>query len=326
MKILEKIIAFEREVGLQIGSGSQSHPFLKSWKEAAIDFRKCLVDRRPILQLTDHTAMPIRNIQEYSNTEQLPSTPTPPRHRASEDVISIDSEDNDLSLSSRKRRQKPKVETSSAKRTKSTIPSDIPMYGSTNSSLDRRFARRFGLNEIRGMIQDAYIGLPGEIHPEATERMIRLSLASWEEPVDRFLDLTEEICQDMINEQVAKIFRCWESTQVYNRILGICELFLKEALNHQRRVVERAQHLELHTITTLNVETLSWHCDKAHLEIKDARKKARANELLKKQELKSAKILTGTAREEQLAKITDTQLGPDIFFKEVELMGVSSLN
>lgn len=323
IKILEKIVEFEKEIHLQIDGGSESHTFFKCWKNEATKFRKVLVECRPICRFVDQSN---RSFRETSNVEEPWGTPTPSGRQVPQQIISIDDDDIEPEISGGKRRLGTGAEMSPCKRNPTEVQFsgrliDIPYYGVPRTS-SRACAKRFELKEIRDIIQDAYIGLPGGYPPKARERMIRLSLASWEEPTREFLDLTDNLCRHMLREQIGKTFGQWESTPLYARIANICDCFLEEVLSHQRKAADQARSLELQTITTFNDEILKTHCDKAQAIIGDARRRRRAIEYIE-QESKISKSGGRATKEDKILKITDQQLGRDPFSDEVQLMSVS---
>lgn len=322
MKILEKLILFEGEIKLEIDSGSKSHPFLKNWWNSAMRFRKLLVECRPVLQVTDQPQTPNRKVPDREGSI---STPTPSRHQAPFEVISIDCEEDGRDLSTRKRHHAVEAETPCKRyptetRLKDRI-SDIPLFQKPYDAPFRSRARRFSLHEIRSIIQDAYVGLPGDIHPKAMETMIEIILSFWNEPLNWFLELTEDRCREMMKGHLHKTFGCWKSTQLYDKILEICDSFLEDQFTYQREAAKRAQSLELLSVIAVNEESLNSYSEKAHAEIREARRRRRAAEFLEKHESKPS---SGLARDEKVAKITDQQLGPDPFSDEVHLMGVGS--
>lgn len=320
MKILEKLIHFDGEIKLEIESGSQSHPFLKNWWNTAMRFRKLLADCRPILQFADQT--PNRKVLDREGSI---STPTPSRRQAPSEIISIDCEEDSQEMSNRKRHHEADIESPCKRAPNEALLKDriseIPLFQNSISTPHRSRARRFRLHEIRSIIQDAYVGLPGDIHPKAMETMIRMILSSWKEPLYWFLELTQNRCREMMKGHLHNTFGCWKSTQLYDKILEICDSFLEDQFAYQREAAKRAQSLELLTNIAINEDSLNSYVEKAHAEIREDRRNKRAIDFLDKHESKPS---SGQARDDKVAKITDLQLGPDPFSDEVHLMGVGS--
>lgn len=294
MKVLERIIAFEAEIKAQIDGGSHHYPFQKDWSQLAVKFREVLAASRPKL-------------------------PRPQIQRTK--CISIDdSEDGvpESPLSGKKRKQNPRTEASPRKKTASKISpdkrklSDIPVFAI--APMSQPSARVLTLDDIRSIIEDAQVGLPGQIDPRATERMIRISQDSWDQPLSQFLDQTEELCRNMIMEKIIQVFGEWRQTGLFTQILEICNKFLDKRMGQQRQAAERARMLELHKPMTLNSEALKVLCDNAKAEIKASRREVRVTELVERLEAKNIKATSAA---------TDAQLGPDPYSKEVELIGVS---
>ena len=304
MKVLEKIIAFEVEIKAQVDGGSHHYPFQKNWNQLVAKFRDTLTASRP--KLPRPQTQPTQYIPIDDSEDGSPESP----------------------LSGKKRRQNARMEVSPRKKlaTKQISPdkrklSDIPVFA--QAPMPQPSARVLTLDDIRNIIQDAQVGLPGQIDPRATARMIRASQDSWDQPLKLLLDETEELCQNMIIEKIGQVFGDWQQTGLYAQILDICNKFLEKHMNQQRQAADRARVLELHKPLAFNSAALKVLCDSARAEIKASRRELRATELVEKSEAKNLKATNVTNFNEKLAKVTDAQLGPDPYNKEVELIGVS---
>lgn len=161
---------FERELEKHFDGGCQAHPFQKKWHLLAMKFRKDLADSRPVL------VFPIlRTPSQPSQSNgdgSIPGTPTP--FRGNTTPIPIDSDDDDPSpISQRSGQKRPFcLIKQSPKKMARTITDTAP-------SAKQATSKRFDLFEVRNIIQDAYIGLPNQTDPKATERMIILSSKSY---------------------------------------------------------------------------------------------------------------------------------------------------
>ena len=252
---------------------------------------------------------------------ELPGTPTPSRNLA---PISVDSDSDNEDL--------PKISPASRKRIAQKRPH--PSAQSTPQKVARmseifRFKtekigrKQFELDEIRGILQDHYIGLPGETDPKATERMIQLSIAHWEDPVNQYISRTGDLCQNMVYERVLSVFGHRQNTQFYSELTDLCGAFLSKAVDDQLKIAKQILSWELKKPKTLNEVAIEVAKDKAIEYLQKKRRDCLAKAWLDQEEERTGKQTTGLARVDKIAKITDAQLGPDPYGLEIKAMGVS---
>jgi hypothetical protein len=338
MKVLERILEFEGEVKRQIEGGSQEYSFQKEWNRLAMEFRGVLADSQPVLVMSD--------LHRFSSGDADAGdpfvTPTPARPalhtsrpNAYQTYISLD-EDEDMveSPSNKKRRYIPATSSTPRKKTAMTVEPlsrkpplfQVPAFEETNSTCsDRPVARRFSLHELRSIIQDAHIGLPGQTDPRAIDRIIQISMQSWDQPLRKFMTQTEDLCLDMIRTHIDAIFEHWQRTRLYDEVHIISEAFLKDRMILQRKAAERARLLELHKPMTFNNEAIELAYAKARAKAQKGRQYWRARDCVEQQMKDSSQ--SGQTIDERIAKVINAkQLGPDEYSKEVEIMGVSYLS
>ena len=319
MQVLEQILKLEADLKSHFNGGSAEYPFQKDWKNLVLEFRKIMAESRPKMVLSNPNT-PYRAASQA--TDELPGTPTPAGRNP---PITIDSDDDDFP-----QKPTPVFHRSGSKRTRTDSTqftphkfqrlSDIPSYSSNTNK--EEFAKRFYLPEIRGYINDATIGLPGQIDPKATDRMIKISMAHWEKPLEQFLNRTGELCRALIVERVTDAFENWVQTPFYAQMLALCESFFDEVLHQQRQLARRILDWELTRPMTFDEEGMRSATQKALSDIQKKQFNARANIWLEKQE-RNGKVSTGSNRVDKLSKITEAQIGPDPYAQEVIAMGVS---
>ena len=252
---------------------------------------------------------------------EMPETPTPSRNLA---PISVDS-DTDIE-------EPPKISPASRKRIAQKRPhpsaqstpqkvarmNEIPQF-----ETEKIGRKQFELDEIRGILQDHYVGLPGETDPKATERMIQLSMAHWEDPVNQYIRRTGELCQNMVYERVLSVFGHRQNTQFYSELMDICGAFLSQAVSSQLKTAKQILSWELKKPKTLNEVAIEVAKDKAIEYLQKKRRDCLAKAWLDQEEEKTGKQTTGLARMDKIARVTDAQLGPDPYSLEIKAMGVS---
>ena len=97
--------------------------------------------------------------------------------------------------------------------------------------------------------------------------VVKLSLKGWSLHLEKFLACTEELCREMIHEQISHSFGQWRSTTLYKIIIALCEGYLKEAMAEQRKYAKRVVQLEQDVPTANNHDVLAALCKKARTEM-----------------------------------------------------------
>ena len=252
---------------------------------------------------------------------EMPETPTAIRNKA---PISIDSDSDS--------EKPPKTSPASKQRTKFKRPhpstqstpqkavrlSEIPQFKAKSNR------KQFELDEIRGICEDHYVGVPGETDPKAVEKMIRLSMAHWEDPVAQFISRAGDLCGSMIHECVRSVFGHRKNTKFHNEVTDICRNFLTDAIDGQLKLVRQMLSWELRKPSTLNEVAIKSAKDNAIEYLQTKRRECLARVWLDLEEEKTGKQTTGAARMDKIAKVTNAQLGPDPYSLEIKTMGVSS--
>lgn len=324
--VMGELNKFEREIEKQVDGGSQVNSFQKEWNRLAMDFRKDLTNTRPVLVMLPNPQTPSHSHSSRgTGSSSMSGTPTPAA-RVDTTTIAIDSDDDDLPenpiSSPVVQRPGQKRPLASAQYTPHKIPRTL---NNTPRSAAMSNSRRFHLSEVRDIIQDAYIGLPNQIDPKATERMIVMSMEHWEEPVNRFLTGTKQLCEEMVFEQVEKVFGKYTKTLFYEKVMEICESFFEKVCSQQRQLVMQILKWEMSKPKTLNDEALDLAEGRALTLLQTKRREARAGAYLDEQEAKLGKQTSGQARIEKISKLSDAQLGPETFNREIAAMSVSSI-
>ena len=337
---------FESEIQKHFSGGNASYTLPKQWRNLAEGFRKLLSESRPLLTLsTSHVSSSISRALQ-------PETPTPARRGNGSffEAIEIDSgSDNEsrLAPTSGSRSGKKRVnndELSGETQMKRQRMSDIPLYtpgkaldksskflekGSLRIELvDKRsgFSRRFSLADIRSSLQDGHIGLPNEIDPRVTQSMIKDSVQGWQTPTQSFLDSTLALCQDTIFGQLQKTFAEWNNTPFYNRIAEVCDSFLNRAMTDQKQNVARFLKYETKTPITLNVEAITDASDRAVVMLQQKRREQRVLTYIDQQDAAADRTSSRLSRSDRMTKVTDAQLGPDPYTREVLAISVSTVS
>ena len=319
-RLYGELMKFEFELARHFDGGFKES-FQREWHNISVDFRDIMAGSYPLVTLTT-TQTPSRKARSSTSFSDMLGTPTPTRNPAPISIDS-DSDDNDEPLktspTSRQRitRKRPHSSTQSTPQKTARI-NEIP-----RSEADKPGRKQFELDEIRKIRQDHYIGLPGETDPKATETMIKLSMAHWEDPVNQYIDRTGKLCENMVYERVVNVFEHRQNTQFYSELTDICGDFVTKAIDDQRKLVKQILSWELKKPATLNEVAIEVEKDKAVDFLQKKRRERLAKAWLDQEEERSGKQTIGQARMDKMAKVTDAQLGPDPYCLEIKAMGVS---
>ena len=328
LKILEKVMRFESEIQKHFSGGNASYTLPKQWRNLADNFRKHLAESRPLLTLSTS------NVPSSNSRPSQPQTPTPAQrgNGSFSEAIELDSaSDNDnesrpAPKSGSIRSDKKRVnngDLSGETSVKRQRMIDIPLYTSAKATDKPNFSRRFSLADIRGCLQDGHIGLPNEIDPRATQFMIKDSVKGWQTPTQSFLDSTLALCQNTVFEQVQRTFTEWNNTTFYTRVTEICDAFLNRVMTEQSENVARFLKYETQKPVTLNVEAITDASEKALVMLQQKRREQRILAYIDQQDA-ADRTSSRLSRSDRVAKVSDAQLGPDPYSREVLAISVST--
>ncbi|KAI4256558.1 MAG: hypothetical protein L6R42_006150 [Xanthoria sp. 1 TBL-2021] len=337
LKIFEKILHFEQDLRCHLDGGSEEYPFKKEFHAAALRFRETIRFSYPRLSLMDICT----TVKSSSRLPFRPSTtPTPSGNRRN--IIPIDSDEEcdvtprSTQTSTPSKRKHPATNLAQSTPPKRSRLNDIPQYTPSKDSvassfdgshidLDRTapFARRFTIMEIRTIRQDAHIGLPGQIDPKATERMIKESLSYWDEPLDVLLQFTRQTCLDMIIQRASSVFGHWQGTRCFETLLEICQSFFQEHFTIQTASAKRVLAIERQAASTLNEEAMRSASETAMVTLETACRNERVKAFLTKQDVDWDSNLNERARTDKMSKVTDAQLGPNPY--SIELRAIADV-
>lgn len=328
-------MSFERELYAHFDGGAEEYPFQKEWYAAAMHFRDTIAFSYPRLSLSD----PLTTSQTLSRLAyRLSATPTPTTQRS--EVIALESDEEGeatqpMTPTPQSKRKQPNPKSSQPSPSKrcrlSMIPKHVPTQDSASSfdslAVDRSapFAKRFTLSEIRNILQDAHIGLPNQVDPKATKRMIKASLTGWDEPLKELLRFADQTCLAMILEQAAEAFSIWRGTRFFELTEEICKSFFEEQLNQQVISAERVLDMERRQALTLHADTMRAASERAYVALDSACRNERAKALLNKTDPGWDENLNDRAKADKILKVTDAQLGANPYVHELRAISVSSL-
>ena len=339
--VLDRIISFSDAMQQHIDGGSEDFPFQKTWNNLALQFRTAMADLRPMLCLPNTPIVSSSSSRHISQDPFQAATPTPIRGRPASYMVIESDEDDEVACKQEPIKQTPNKRHNTHTSVSTPQKRQKKEAGETSFSNDQKrqkiagetqyfkdhkpLAERFTLLNIRNIIQEAYIGLPGQLDPKATDRMSKLSAVNWSKPLSQFLDRTENMCQDLISDRLRSTFGSFRSTLLYREARRICDSFIEELMLQQREKAARALSLELYKPITYDAEALEQAREKALVLMRNKHRYHRAECYLIEQERKSGKITSAQARLERpwlerISKVTDEQVGSDPYSQEIYAM------
>ncbi|KAL8642029.1 MAG: hypothetical protein Q9228_001240 [Teloschistes exilis] len=325
-KILEKILSFEQEVKNHLDGGSSRYPFQKDWYVALVRFRDTIAFSYPRLSLSDLLAA-------GQSSAQLPFRPsaTPSPSVQHPQAIDLDSDEDDVtathvSTPSSKRKQ-PIAKTLQTSPTKRVRLQEIPKFKSSQSDSSHTtnvdptapHAKRFNLTEIRNILQDAQIGLPNQIDPRATKRMIEESLSLWDGPLDELLGFTREACLTLILDRASSVFAQWHGTQFFELLQHSCQQFFKETFAKQTASAKRFLSKERYKPLTVHEDAMRASSEKAFVTLETVCRNEQAKAYLIKKNAWD-EDLDARIKDKKLKEVTDTVLGPNPYILELRAL------
>ncbi|KAI4256668.1 MAG: hypothetical protein LQ352_001986 [Teloschistes flavicans] len=325
-KILERIITLEQEVRNHLDGGSSEYPFQKEWYTAVVHFRDTIAISYPRLSLSDLIAADQGSARlPY----RLSATPSPAAQRSQ--AIELDSDGDDVTpnytptpLSKRKQ---PVTKVSQISPSKRARLHDIPKYvpsqdsSSTIASIDRTapYAKRFSLTEVRSILQDAHIGLPNQIDPRATKKMIEDSLSLWDKPLDELLAFTKEACLALITDRASFVFAQWHGTRFFDLLQDSCQKLFEETFAKQTTSAKQFLHKERYKALTVHEDAMRASSEKAFATLETVCRNEQAKAYLIKKNAWD-EDLDPRVKEKKLKEVIDTVLGPNPYILELRAL------
>ena len=153
--------------------------------------------------------------------------------------------------------------------------------------------------------------------------MIKESVRIWELPTHDFLESTLALCRDVMFGELQKTFAEWKKTLLQDRLIEICGSFLDQAMTEQRENVARFLKYEVQTPRTLNDEAITTASEKALAVLQIRRRENRVSNFLDQQDASIERTPSRQSRADRMAKVTDAQIGPDPYSREVVAISVS---
>ncbi|KAL1966975.1 hypothetical protein VTN77DRAFT_3719 [Rasamsonia byssochlamydoides] len=292
--LCSKLNDLKVQIRSHIDGGSKEHPMQKIWVHIAKDFEAAIRRTRP-------------NMKLIAETETFPQQPG-----------GAGDSDCELTIIRSTLKRKSPGETKPPVDVKPQPSSQGRGDFTTHFNEFRRPAKVFPLEEIRGINEDSIsTGIQGQIHTKAIEQMNQISVRHWVEPLKIFLAVSHKLTRDTLLEQVDKVFSQYKQTDLYRQLVKIIESYLAEVReDHYAQAFELYQ-LEYSKPFTMATSFMTRAKEDASVTLKARRREVRVRRFL---ELQGRLPDEPHKREAEIRKVSDRELGPDPFEREIEMM------
>lgn len=292
--LCRKLNHLKDQIRAHIDGGSSQHPTQKIWGHIAMDFKRALVKTRPTVQLlapVDSTVLAINREDDDSDCE-ITSIPVPVKRNASGDPV-----------------------TQEAPARRSTG------YATPHFEMFDRPARMFTWEEIKEINEDSCrAGLPDQTDPKAIEIMNQLSVDHWHKPMEMFLGTTYALVRKILMEELDHVFSQYHQTSLFRELHRIIDAYLQTLKREHVQHAKENYTIERNKPFTMSVATLEQARTNAYQYLCARRHHARANNYLNVQ---GRLPEDDPRRENEIKKLTNAELGPEMFTQEIRMMAVS---
>jgi hypothetical protein len=349
--VRERLADFSNGVQRLIEGGPQSNEFLSSWSELSNDFRDAIQSMKPMFNYNDKSDMALPeviNLDDDSDDETASKMSAPsftPSKRSNESATMPNSKRpkiyndsaipfNRDSVTARSNGvvglspvTKPKQETGLNPPTPRRI---IPPPKSQTQTSDKRttFFDAFlgsGRNfmkicEVRqNILKHARPGLPDHVDDFVKEDICLQSIQPWDDPLNVLADRTFTMLGTAIEQMLLKTLGMYQQTDLYRTSHRHIRQFLDDHFAKQRKVLDDFFELETYKRFTINDAAFATYRAEELKILEAARRGRRARCYIITEATMAKKALTDEQKTDRAKKITDEQLGPDPFQKEIDL-------
>lgn len=277
------------------GPGPESRMLQQSWNNLVLDFQKALEKTQPRLRLgaiSDSHQM--RERLDFDLEMGPPSTP-----RAKRKAAAVE--------------EAPRSVESKAQQPSTPTPAKVFL---TNHFSRWETARRFELEEIRSIKQECQrAGIPNQIEPSAIQMLNREMVKHWGGIANDFVRALHRVVQKVIMMTLDDVIAEYHQTGLYRELQKLISEFL-ESIEAQF-AEDVSAYFEMERGSTLTMAQME-HKERTTRSLKlltERRDHARARCWLK---------LRGRPDDDH-TKVPASELGPDPFSQEIEMMAVSHL-
>ncbi|KAF3892774.1 Dynamin GTPase [Trichophyton interdigitale] len=301
--LCQKLNSFMNNVQMHVDGGSAQYPFLKQWGIIASEFQQYLTASRPGLKL---------------------NTPS--------EFVNPESKGDASASSSKAQKRKNTPQTNGAGDLKKMKVGDLANGSAPDVSAFKvhghfdhfpKPAKSFTLPEIRNINADTYAsGVPGLGNPHAVEALNRISVSHWEDPMKTFLLVTYSLMAEVLLNEMRYVFGQYEQTALFEELKVIIVEFLESIRIEHFHQAELVFNIECLKPFTMANDLFRRGQEEAYEYFFHKRYEARVAQYARLIDAQQQQT-TGRSLRTDLSKVTEKELGPDEFAKELEIMSAS---
>lgn len=142
----------------------------------------------------------------------------------------------------------------------------------------------------------------------------------WEEILLIFLDITSDMIRKELFERLQDVFDVYRQTELYTELTAAINSLLEQAFDQMRESAGALYQAERFKPAILDDEALEAATTEALTKLQKARREQLVQLYLDKQEEKTGKPTKDQERTNKANRVTDEQIGPERFHKEVKVM------
>ncbi|OJJ45477.1 hypothetical protein ASPZODRAFT_99591 [Penicilliopsis zonata CBS 506.65] len=301
--LCQKLNHLKDEIRAHINGGSAKYPLQKIWGHTAMDFKRSLSKTRPTVQLLAQGDLKMLKVDQEEGDSDCEVTV----HRA--------------------------VKRKTPGDCNTPAPAPPVTAGTTNGQSKEtgyvtahftqfdKPAKMFQWEEIREINEDSYrAGIPDQTDPKAIEIMNQMSVKHWDKPMLAFLGASHKLVLNMLMKQIDEVFRDYHQTSLYRELKLIIEKYLQKLRKDHLLHAQENYKIECHKPFTMATSALETATRAAYSYLWNRRHLARANKYI---EMQGKYAADNPRREAEMKKLTDAELGPDMFAQEVKMMATT---
>lgn len=308
--------------------------FQSDWNTLCVQFRDAIAQMRPgcICSHPSDVEFEIINLDEdEEEMERLEVTPNvSPNKRASDSdshqSSSKKARTNDGAIPMRST-PTPSVPPSVKNETRGNYSSPPPLYRRNQTMVTNPFDKPYllsgkgamSLEDIRSSIaRHSRTGAPTVVNLKVMEEYSMVSICPWDKPLSTLIDHTLMMLRGHVNEILNKILGQYKETGLYKLSDRFIKGFIDEEEKEQRIALQEFYETERHQLFTINDDVHEMYRTKELKTLMAQRRIRRVKCELDKRIRGGKKISSEEAREAERKKITDEDLGPDPFQREID--------
>jgi len=319
------------EQSLDRSYASHHHSFHGDWKRLCVQFQKAIEFMRPGCVLkTPTTEKVVINIDVSDDDEasQRSFSVTPKRafEGGNESPFGV-------------KRHKPNVITTPTRPVGQRFKHEGDMSGS------RTIPRSFGFNKIKpseyGPFYNGYLdagwralslvdirkeissqglaGVPEYVNLKVRQSFALTAIHPWKEPLGTFMENTFKLLRSVLLFTLHDVLRSYEHTALYRNAKEILEEFLTQQEAEQRAITMQFYTTEVGDLFTVNEDDFLRHKAEALEVLSKQRRELRVKAYVEKNFHKKGKQGEEDALEKFKEKVTDEQLDPETYGRELEV-------